>query len=321
MKKRASIKGGAQGLIAILQSWLIQHARACVFSFGQIYGNPVGSILTMAVIGVSLSLPAGLYLLLDNAGRVTANWGGSMQITLFLDPGLSNQEITALAETLRRHEDIDNIRLIDADAALAEYRQYSGFSDALTALDTNPLPAVILLNPKRDTLTTDKGKQLLDYLQGLDAVETAQFDRQWANRLFAFIEIFQRVIFVLSTLLAFAVLLIIGNTIRLAIYNRRAEIEITRLFGATDAFIQRPFLYSGFIHGIGGSIMAWALLLISIKLLEQPVIKLSGLYASDFQLFNLGTVEVLILITIGGLLGLVGSWLAVQRNFKAIGLS
>jgi cell division transport system permease protein len=321
MKTRASIRGHTQGYLAILNIWLAQHARAFLFSLGQIYQNPVGSLLTMAVIGVSLSLPAGLYLLLDNAGRVTANWGGSMQITLFLDPELPTPAITSLTETLQEHELIGDVKLIEPEAALAEYRQFSGFSDALKTLDKNPLPAVVLLNPTRETIASGRGEELLEYLHGLESVETAQFDRRWANRLFAFIEIFQRVIIVLSTLLAFAVLLIIGNTIRLAIYNRRAEIEINKLFGASDAFIQRPFLYSGFIHGIGGSVMAWLLLVTSIKLLEQPVRKLSGLYASDFQLFNLRAEEVLVLIVIGGLLGLVGSWLAVQRNFKTIGLS
>ena len=321
MKKRASISGNAQGRLTVLKSWLEQHARALIFSLGQIYKNPVGSFLTMAVIGVSLSMPAGLYLLLDNAGRVTANWGGSMQITLFLHHDLSRDQVTALVDKLHHHEFIDSVKLIEPDEALEEFKQYSGFKEALSALDQNPLPAVVLLRPAREVIVSGRGEQLLQDLQNIKNVETAQFDRQWANRLFAFIEIFQRVIIILSTLLAFAVLLIIGNTIRLAIYNRRAEIEINKLFGATDAFIQRPFLYNGLLHGIGGSFMAWILLILSIKLLEQPVMKLSGLYASNFQIISLGAGEVITLIAIGGILGLLGSWLAVQRNFKAIGLS
>jgi cell division transport system permease protein len=321
MKKRASISGNAQGRLTVLKSWLEQHARALIFSLGQIYKNPVGSFLTMAVIGVSLSMPAGLYLLLDNAGRVTANWGGSMQITLFLHHDLSRDQVTALLDKLHHHEFIDSVKLIEPDEALEEFKQYSGFKEALSALDQNPLPAVVLLRPAREVIVSGRGEQLLQDLQNINNVETAQFDRQWANRLFAFIEIFQRVIIILSTLLAFAVLLIIGNTIRLAIYNRRAEIEINKLFGATDAFIQRPFLYNGLLHGIGGSFMAWILLILSIKLLKQPVMKLSGLYGSNFQIISLGTGEVITLIAIGGILGLLGSWLAVQRNFKAIGLS
>lgn len=321
MKKRASIRGNTQGYVSILKTWLLQHIQAFVFSLEQMYKYPVSSVLTMAVIGVSLSMPAGLYLLLDNASRVTSSWGGSMQITLFLKHELDNKTIETLTKQLQQHQHIDDLRLIDPDAALNEYKQYSGFSEALSALDENPLPTVILLNPTRETIISGNGEQLLQDLQNIEEVETAQFDRQWANRLYAFIEISQRVIIILSTLLAFAVLLIIGNTIRLAIYSRRAEIEINKLFGATDAFIQRPFLYSGLIHGTCGSIMAWILLIVSINLLEQPVTKLSVLYASDFQLISLKPDEVLVLIIIGGLLGLLGSWLAVQRNFRAIGLS
>ena len=321
MKKRASISGSKPGYMTVLKTWLEQHTRAFIFSLGQVYKNPLGSILTMAVIGVSLSLPAGLYLLLNNAARVTTNWGGNMQITLFLNHELSPQNVTALVTKLRRNELIDNLKLISPDEALAEFKQHSGFKDALSALGKNPLPAVVLLTPTKKAIASGQGEQLVQSLQQLSGVETAQFDRQWANRLFALIEIFQRVIIILSTLLAFAVLLIIGNTIRLAIYNRRTEIEINKLFGATDAFIQRPFLYNGLIHGIGGSLLAWLLLILSLKLLEQPVVKLAGLYASSYQLHSLAPAEVATLIIIGGVLGLLGSWLAVQRNFKAIGLS
>ena len=321
MRKRASISGSTPGYMTTLKTWLGQHARAMLFSLGQIYMKPLGSLLTMAVIGVSLSMPAGLYLVLDNASRVTANWGGSMQITLFLDYDLTQDEIGSLLDRLRQNKHIDNIKLIEPEQALEEFKQNSGFKAALSALDKNPLPAVVMLNPSREVIASGGSEQLLQELQKIKDVETAQFDRQWANRLSAFIAIFQRVIIILSTLLAFAVLLIIGNTIRLAIYNRRDEIEINKLFGATEAFIQRPFLYSGLIHGIGGSFMAWMLLLLSIKLLEQPVLKLAGLYASNFQLISLGPGAVLVLLAIGGILGLMGSWLAVQRNFKAIGLT
>ena len=321
MKKRASISGTKQGFFTFLKTWIEQHARAFIFSLGQIYMKPLGSILTMAVIGVSLSMPAGLYVLLDNASRVTDNWGGSMQITLFLNYDLTQKEIGTLLDRLHQNKQIDNIKLISPDQALEEFKQNSGFSEALSALDKNPLPAVVLLNPDSDVIASGHSEQLLKELQDIKGVETAQFDRQWAIRLTAFIAIFQRVIIILSTLLAFAVLLIIGNTIRLAIYNRRAEIEINKLFGATEAFIRRPFLYSGLLHGIGGSFMAWGLLLLSIKLLEQPVLKLAGLYASNFQLISLGPRAVIVLLAMGGILGLLGSWVAVQRNFKAIGLS
>ena len=321
MKKRATIGAITQGGRPMVAAWLTQHLQAFVFSLGQMYKNPLGSLLTTAVIGVSLSLPGGLYLLLDNAGRVTANWSGNMQIALFLDPGVDDARLAQLTVELESHQLVREIRLISPDEALDEYRQYSGFSDALAVLENNPLPPVILLNPDADAVAAGRGEELLNDLQALDEVETAQFDRQWANRLFALIGIFQRIIIILSVLLGFAVLLITGNTIRLAIYNRRTEIEINKLFGATNAFIQRPFLYSGLVHGLFGGLMAWLLLLASIALLKGPVLNLAGLYASDFQLFSLSLIEAMALVGIGGLLGLMGSWLAVQRNLKSIGLS
>ena len=321
MKKPAAITSQWHSHGASLNTWLYQHLQALVFSLGQMYRNPLGTLLTTAVIGVSLSLPGGLYLLLDNAGRVTSSWSGNMQITLFLRPGVTNARLAELTRELETHELVRDIQVIDPQTALDEYKQYSGFNDALDVLEDNPLPAVILLNPDTDTLAAGRGEKLLSDLEAIDDVETAQFDRQWANRLFALIVIFQRIIIILSTLLGFAVLLIIGNTIRLAIYNRRTEIEINKLFGATDAFIRRPFLYNGLFHGVCGGLVAWLLLVSSILLLKQPVLNLAGLYASDFQLFSLSLIEAMALVGIGGLLGLMGSWLAVQRNLKSIGLS
>ncbi|MFQ5661333.1 MAG: permease-like cell division protein FtsX [Gammaproteobacteria bacterium] len=321
MKKRATRRSQPVTFGRLIKIWLIQHAQAFIFSLGQMSKNPIGSLLTIAVIGVSLSLPAGFYLLLDNAHRITAGWASVTQITLFLKYQVDENQARALVDRLSRHEDVDTIKLIDRDAALDEYRNSSGFSEALAALDTNPLPIVLLIQPTQQAISTGRGERLLESLRALDEVETAQFDRQWASRLFAIIGLFQRVVAILSTLLAFAVLLIVGNTIRLAIYNRRPEIEINKLFGATDGFIQRPFLYSGLIHGISGSIMAWILLSASIKLLEEPVMRLSGLYFSNFKLISLNTNEALILVASGGLLGLLGSWFAVQRHFKAIGLT
>lgn len=321
MKRRATTHGSPTTPGRIFRTWLAQHAQAFFFSLGQISKNPIGSFLTIAVIGVSLSLPAGFYLLLDNASRITSDWSGVMQITLFLEHDLTEKEVVSLADGLTGHESIENIKIISRDMALEEYQQYSGFTDALAALDVNPLPPVLLLQLKQEALIPDKSEQLFSDLQSIEGVETAQFDRQWARRLTTIIEIFQRAVIILSTLLAFAVLLIIGNTIRLAIYNRREEIEINQLFGATNAFIQRPFLYSGFIHGVCGSVMAWVLLIASTRLLEVPLMRLSGLYANRFELISLSLTEVLILVASGGMLGLAGSWLAVQRNFKAIGLN
>jgi cell division transport system permease protein len=321
MSKRASTKGASRSFSYLFNTWLIQHAQAFLFSLGQTGRNPVGSFLTIAVIGVSLSLPATFYLILNNASILTETWAGDIQISLFLDIEASQAEAQEMQRTLLLHGDVERVELVDKEQALDEYRSNSGFSSALNYLDENPLPYLLIVYPKENVISTDTGNELLEHLRGLDNIESAQFDRQWANRLFAILEILQRAIFVLSALLAFAVLLIIGNTIRLGIINQHAEIEINKLFGATDAFIQRPFLYSGFIHGLGGSLMAWMLIYVCVTLLASPIDQLSSLYNTTFKLTALGALETLLLLGIGAGLGLIGSGIAVKRHIKSMGPS
>lgn len=321
MIKRATKRKGSKTFGNAINTWALQHIQAFLFSLGQTYKTPLGSLLTIAVIGVSLSLPTGLYITLKNIQKLTTDWSGTVQITLYLKLDTSDTAAASLVQDLIGHKDIDHVALIDRDEALREYKQNSGFGKALDGLEENPLPHVLLIQPKETSVSAGNGGLLLEYLHKQPIVETAQFDRQWANRLFAIINIFQRGVYILTTLLAFAVLLIIGNTIRLAIFNRRAEIEINKLFGATNAFIQRPFLYSGLIHGVGGSIMAWILIYASTLLLKSPAIRLTRLYDGSFQLASLSLTESLILLVVGGLLGFFGSWFAVQRHIKNIGLS
>ena len=296
--------------------WLGQHARSLLFSLGQLCRNPVGNLFSIAVIGVSLALPAGFYLTLDNAQRIVENWDGSIRIALYLRPELGDDKAEALRDELAGQPLIERVTLISRDEALAEYRQFSGFAGALDALEVNPLPSLLLLEPRLEAISSAEGEALLARLGGLPEVETAQYDRQWVQRLFGILKILQRAVAILSSLLSLAVLLIIGNTIRLSIINRRTEIEINKLFGATNAFIQRPFLYSGLLYGVAGSLLAWLLLVASTAILSGPVQDLAALYRSGFELEGLDPAEFGVLIGAGGGLGLLGSWLAVARHLR-----
>jgi len=317
MNKRATSQTSIN-LKRTFNIWLMQHAQACIYSIGQLFRNPINSLLTTAVVGISLALPTGFYLLLDNCQRVAAGWDNSTEISLFLKLNIEEERALSLADEIRQLEGIRSVNYISREMALSEYQTESGFSDAITALKENPLPAVLLLRPELHMLTNDQSEQLMHQLRSLSEVDTAQFDRQWIQRLFAIIDIVQHVVIILSILLAIAVLLIVGNTIRLAIFNRRTEIEVNKLFGATEAFIQRPFLYAGLFHGLGGSLIAWCLLSLSLLLLKAPVLRLAELYSSEFTLFGLSYIGVLLLLSAGASLGLVGSWVSVQRHIKAI---
>jgi len=296
-------------------AWLQHHLYVFFSSLGQIVHTPLPSLMTAAVIGIVLALPTGLYLLLENAQHVSQTWDGSIQISLFLKKSVDNEKAIALADKLYQREDIDNVRLITPTEALDEYKTLSGFSDALKALDENPLPSVLVIQPKENNVNI---QSLLKELNQLDTVETAQYDMRWLQRLFAMMDIVRRGILILASLLGLSVLLVIGNTIRLAIYNRQEEIEVTRLFGATDAFIRRPFLYTGLWYGLLGGIIAWILVDISFLLLQEPVKRLTTLYHSRFELLTLNFETAAIVVLSGILLGWLGAWLAVGRHLKRI---
>jgi cell division transport system permease protein len=298
-------------------AWISNHIYVLFASGGQILRSPLPNLMIAAVIGIALALPTGLYLLLENAQQMSHEWGGAAQISLFLKPELQESQIHQLAERLYQLPEIENVRVITPEEALEEYRTFSGFGQALSALDSNPLPAVLVIQPSTNA-NFQINETLLNSLSKLPEVDVAQFDTLWLKRLFAMMAIVQRGIFILATLLSLAVLLTIGNTIRLAIYNRREEIEVYKLVGATDAFIRRPFLYIGFWYGLLGSFIAWLLVNLSFWFLQEPVRRLTALYYSQFELITLNFISSVILLTIGILLGLIGAWLAVKRHLQEI---
>ena len=302
----------------LIMVWVLQHVQAFVFSLGQLCRNPLASLLTAAVIGISLALPAGFYVILENTQRVSSGWEGSVQITAFLKMDVAEDRARELAAELEKKQDVAQVEYISRDQALAEFRQSSGFGEALDALDDNPLPSLLLVRPRPGGHPEQAAATLLDQLKALPEVENAQYDQQWVRRLNAMILIVQRIVFIMAIFLGMAVLLIIGNTIRMLIYHRRSEIEIAKLFGATDGFIQRPFLYSGFWYGLSGGLFAWLLIRGSLMLVEKPASHLAELYTSKFDLIGLTPVEALILIGVGIFLGLVGSWISVSHHLRAI---
>ena len=318
MKKTPDRNKPAATFSRRVNHWLLQHARAFFLSLGQLYKNPGGALLSISVIGISLALPAGFYSLLENAQRITSHFDAASHISLFLSPDVDEQRALELAGSLQARADIDGVEMISPESALTEYKENSGFAEALEALDQNPLPFVLIVQPRAKAIAASDNMYLLATLRSLPEVESGQFDWQWAQRLHQIIEVFQRAVLIVAALFAGAVILVVGNTIRMAVYNRRHEIEIHKLFGATDGFITRPFLYSGMLHGAAGSLLAWLMLEVSMLLLQDPVARLADLYGSRFFPVTLSAREVLGLILIGAGLGLVGSWLSVKRHLRAI---
>lgn len=316
--ERRGIAATGPGLRGRFAGWLQEHPRAALSSLGRLCRAPVASAMTIAVIAVALALPGTLWILLKNVEHASLGWDTGTQIAVYLDPGLDSAAIDA---TAARITDLGDTRIVDrlsADDALAEFRELAGFDRALDALDHNPLPAVLVVAPAQGDPTRTRLADMTAQLQQIEGVDRAQVDLEWVERLHALLELVTRAITLLGILLAAGVLLIVGNTIRLDILNRRSEIEVTKLIGATDRFIRRPFLYGGFWYGFLGGAAAWLVLALTTALLSGPAARLAAAYGSPFRLSGLDGAESLALIATGTALGLIGSWLAVGRHLRAI---
>ncbi len=294
-----------------------EHLRVLLFTLRRLVKNPGGSLLTAAAIGITLALPAGLHLVLQNVSLLSYSWESSVQASLFLRDTVSNAEGEALARELTRREGVANATYISREKALAEFRQLSGFGEALDVLQENPLPAVIVVRPH-----TDHGPQQIDQLVrelgDLPSVDQARLDTAWLERLYAILDIVQLAVQIIGGLLALAIIITVGNTIRLDIQSRREEIVVLKLIGATDAFIRRPFLYTGTCFGLLGGILAWLLVSLGLWTLSSPVEKLASLYQSNYQLSGFGFGPSLALLGGAMLLGWIGSWWTVARHLGEI---
>jgi cell division transport system permease protein len=287
-------------------------------SLGRLTRNPVSTLMTAAVIGIALALPSGLHLLVDNVSGVSSSWDNTTSVSLFLSDTIDDEQAERVRRTVAAREDIAETRLIDREQALAEFRRLSGFGEAIELLEQNPLPAVILVRPAEPVRGAQAVARLAEELQGYREIDLAQVDLQWVERLGAITDAIERAVIILAALLAGAVLLIVGNTIRLEIQNRHSEIEIVKLVGGTDAFIRRPFLYEGLWYGLLGGLIALALVIGSLFLLDGPVQRLAGLYESEFSLSMIDPLSLFGVILGGPLLGLAGAWLAVGRHLAKV---
>lgn len=294
-----------------------QHARDLVDSLGRVYRAPLASLLTASVIGITLVLPAALHVTFKNLDALSYSWEGTVQASLFLADDLDEAEGRRLARRIAERGDVAATDYISRAEALAEFRELSGMDAALDALEDNPLPAVIVVRPDSGEAAGDIAA-LVESLGAEPGVARARVDQAWLRRLYAILDVAERGATLLAVLLGLAVLFIVGNTIRLDIENRRAEIEVMKLVGAPDSFIRRPFLYSGFWYGLAGGVLAWVLLGICLLALAGPVRELAGLYGSEAGLRGLGARGSLWLIGAGVALGWLGSAVTVTRQLRAI---
>lgn len=299
-------------------AYTLHHRQVARDSLLRLLRNPFGSFATWLVIGIALALPGALYLGLDTLAKLGGRWDAAPQISLFLHNTVDEAGGQALRQKLGQRGDVANAAYISREQALAEFRSLSGFGEVVDQLEANPLPALISVRPLVVKGGAEAVRKLYDDVKALPEVERAVLDMEWVQRLYALLDIGRRFAAALATLLGLGVILVMGNTIRLAIESRRDEILVVKLVGATNAFVRRPFLYSGAWFGLGGGIVACLILAGCLQLLAAPVAQLAALYHSDFVLPSLGAGRALALLLAGAVLGWLGAWLAVGRHLSAI---
>lgn len=299
-----------------MKNWLSQHAQTLWLALKRLRQNPFASLLNISVIGIALSLPGGLYVLLNNLESLSRQVSGEPQISLFLSMQAASAEASQIQARLKSHPGVRNFQFVPRDQALRELQKAAGIADVVQSLTQNPLPDAFIIHAKDSS--ADALQRLRDEFRSWPNTAHVQLDSLWAQRLEALLRLGKFVILLLAVLLSFALVAVTFNTIRLQILTHREEIEVAKLIGATHRFIRRPFLYIGALQGLAGGVVAWAIVAVSIQVLNIGIADLTRLYTTNFQLNQPNTSDSVSLMLFSAWLGWLGAWMSVSRYLHQI---
>jgi len=298
-----------------VNAWLRQHRQTFMRTLVRMAGNPFASLLNVMVIGVALALPLGGYMLLQNLGSVAHQVTGNPQISLFLATDAGKADITAVEARLKRIAGVRTVRFVSREQALAGLKRSENMADVIAALQINPLPDAFVLETGGSTAELER---LQAELRSLPKIEHIQVDSAWVKRLETVLELGRTAVLILAILLAFGLVAVTFNTIRLQILTQKEEIEVSKLIGATDAFIRRPFFYLGLMQGGLGGLAALAIDYLCMFILNLSILELAHLYGSDYRLRFFDLLDCLALLAFAAMLGWLGSYMSVSKHLSAI---
>lgn len=302
--------------VDLIKAWMAHHNNALNATIVHFQGHKLSSFISLLVIGIVIALPSLLYVTLTNISALSGDWGGKPRISLYLEREVTQSVGRNIADEISADAKIESVRFISSEAALKDFQQLSGLSDVMNSLERNPLPHVIEVVLK--TMDPIASKELAAAWRNSDSIAKVSFDLAWLERLTALLGFGKRLVGALSLILGFGVILIMANTIRLTIENRRQEIEVIKLVGGSDSFVRRPFLYLGLSYGLGGAFLAIAILQFVQRFLAGPVEILAQSYLDGFALEGLSLSGYLVMLTIGSVLGILAALLAVSKHLQAI---
>lgn len=301
-----------------VSSYGTRHLQALFGALGRLARAPLGTMLTFIVIGVALALPAGLGLIVSNLRSATGDLGNAIDFTVHFKVGTPIERAQQVATGARERAGIDAVTVRTADEALAEFRGSSGFGDALEALEGNPLPHHLVVRPDPTATGPAEIETLRRYFEAFPEVDVVQLDLEWVRRLHSLLDVLRRSLWVIVAVLGLGVLAVIGNTIRLEIQQRRPEIEVTKLVGGSNAFVRRPFLYTGIFYGLGGALLAALIVAGGMAYIDRAVGVLAAQYGGSFRMRGLGPEELGILLGTGVALGWLGALISTGRHLRRI---
>jgi len=302
-----------QNIVALT---LAEHKKHFFGSFKRLITQPFANAMTVLVIAIALTLPACLYLLIQNGSELTARWQTSHDISAYVSNTLDQEALNKLQTRIKNRADVSSVSILTATEALEELGKNSDLDLISEALPDNPLPHTFIITPAQ----TDKNliSQLSKNLQTNPQINSVDYDFAWVIKLNNIMNFLTRLIGFLTCILALGVFLIVANTIRLHVNTRRNEIEVKKLIGASDRFVRRPFLYTGFWYGLLGAGLALALIMFLQLISKGPLTRLLDIYSSSFTLNYFGLYESFLLIGGGTLLALIGAWVAAETSIRAI---
>lgn len=305
-------------------TYFTRHLQVMFATLGDMRRTPMASINTVLIIGIALLLPCLLFVAIKSAQSVNTHWQGRPQITIFMETEISNSAAQALFQEIQLHPSIELAEFVSPDAALAEFRILSrqnsdiSLEQEIEFLGTNPLPPSIVVMPELASAQPETLLALKDQLQSFDGIDSIRLDLEWTDRFNAILNVLTRISVLLSGLLAVGIIVIIGNTIKLLIFNRRHEIEITKLVGGTDVFVRRPFLYYGTLFGFFGALLTLGLLMLAANLVNEPLSRLADLYQSSILLYQLSSLDMLSIVVGGSAIGWLAARWSVAQHLRNI---
>lgn len=317
-RNRPSVSVPAGGLSQRLLAWRENHALVASQSLRRLLDSPISSAMTLLVLAIAITLPAAVNIAVANFATLTGQANDTVQMTLYLEPQVSDQQAQSLANSIAGWAGVEQTAYISPQQARASMSTIDGFESIIDSLPSNPLPGAVIVNLSEQSLTVEAANQLKTKALALDTVALAKIDLEWLQKVRAIIKLAEQLAAGLSLLLSVGVVLVVGNTIKLAIDNRRDEIIVTKLVGGTNAFIRRPFLYTGLWFGLGGSMLALLLLIASKQVLGSSVDDISQLYDTHIAISGLTISTAVKILLSGALLGWLGAWLAASRHISAL---